>query len=169
MVFSNKTWHTGLAFHACTFPEFWITWIIFLHQRLCALHIWPTRKCIDENMPLCFKQNLYACRTSDKKITKDCGILDLLEAGDQVMADCGIDIEEDLPPNVTLNILPFLNGKYQFSLEEEVGTRKIASVRVHVERTIARIKNFRILYQVVPITIAKDLDKIWTVCYYYYY
>jgi hypothetical protein len=55
------------------------------------------------------------------------------------MADRGFDIEEDLPPNVTLNIPLFLNGKDQLSLEE-VATRKIASVRVHVERAIARIK-----------------------------
>ena len=65
-----------------------------------------------------------------------------------------------------LNNPPFLNGKDQHSLEEEVATRKIASVRVHVERAIARIKNFRILHQVVLIAISKDLDKIWTVCSY---
>jgi hypothetical protein len=75
-----------------------------------------------------------------KKLTKDGGILNLLEPGDQVMADRGnFDIEYDFPANTTLNIPPFLNGKYQLSLEEEVRTRKIASVRVHVERAIARI------------------------------
>ena len=73
------------------------------------------------------------------------------------MADRGFDIEDDLPANTTLNIPPFLNGKDQLNLEEEVRTRKIASVRVHVERVIARIKKFRILHQVVPITISKDL------------
>ena len=81
------------------------------------------------------------------------------------MADRGFDIEDDLPANTTLNIPPFLNGKDQLNLEEEVRTRKIASVRVHVERVIARIKNFRILHQVVPITISKDLDKIWAVMF----
>jgi hypothetical protein len=110
--------------------------------------------------------SLYADRTSEKKITKDCGILDILESGDQVMADRGFDIESDLPSGVTLNIPPFLDGKYQLSLEEEIITRKIASVRVHVERAIARIKNYRILHQVIPITIANDLDKIWAICTY---
>ena len=198
----------------------WITWVIFLHQRLLALPIWPSREFVDTNMPGCFRKNypttrvvldctelfierpsscrgqsatfssyknhntakgligispsgypsfvssLYAGRTSDKKITKDCGILDLLEPGDQVMADRGFDIESDLPSGVTLNIPPFLDGKDQLSLEEELTTRKIASVRVHVERAIARIKNYRILHQVVPITLAKDLDKIWAICTY---
>ena len=113
-----------------------------------------------------FVSSLYAGRTSDKKITKDCGILTILEKGDQVMADRGFDIEGDLPAGVTLNIPPFLNGKSQLSLEEESSTRKVASVRVHVERAISRIKNYRILHQVVPISLANDLDKIWTVCSY---
>ena len=64
-----------------------------------------------------FVSSLYAGRISDKKITKDCGILDLLEPGDQVMADRGFDIESDLPSGVTLNIPPFLDGKDQLSLE----------------------------------------------------
>ena len=90
--------------------------------------------------------SLYAGKTSDRKITKDCGILDLLEPNDQIMADQGFDIQDDLPNNVTLNIPPFLDGKDQLSLDEELTTRKIASVRVHVERAIARIKSFRILH-----------------------
>ena len=113
-----------------------------------------------------FVSRLYAGRASDKKITKDCGILGLLEAGDQIMADRGFDIESELPAGVSLNIPPFLNGKDQLSLEEETSTRKIASVRVHVERAISRIKNYRILHQVLPITMAQDVDKIWTVCSY---
>ena len=75
-----------------------------------------------------FVSSLYAGRTSDKKITKDRGILSLLETGYQVMADRGFDIESDLPSGVTLNILPFLNGKPQLSLEEETSTRKVTSV-----------------------------------------
>ena len=31
------------------------TWIVFLHQRLRALPIWPSRKFIDDKMPPCFK------------------------------------------------------------------------------------------------------------------
>ena len=56
------------------------------------------------------------------------------------MADCGFDIPLDIPS--------FLYGKEQLSLEE-VATRKIAFVRVHIERDIARIINYRILHHVV--------------------
>ena len=77
------------------------------------------------------------------------------------MADRGFDIIDDLPPGVTLNIPAFLNGDDQLTLEKESTTRKIASVHVHVERAIARIKNDPILHQVIPLTMSQDLDKIW--------
>ena len=75
-----------------------------------------------------------------QKFTNDCGILNLVEPGDEIMADRGFDIEADIPSGVLLNIPPFLNGQPQLSAEDEAKTRKIASVRVHVERAIARIK-----------------------------
>ena len=52
------------------------------------------------------------------------------------MADRGFDIENEMPPGVGLNIPPFLDGAPQLSLQDEVKTRKIASLRVHVERAI---------------------------------
>ena len=67
-----------------------------------------------------FVSDLYAGRSSDQTITRHCGILDLLEPGDSLMADKGFDIEEDLPRDVSLNIPPFLNGKPQLSLHEEL-------------------------------------------------
>jgi len=71
-----------------------------------------------------------------------------------------------LPENVSLNIPPFLNGKPQLSHPEEVETRRIAFLRVHVERAIARIKNYRLLQTVFPITMAAQLNKIWVIsCY----
>ena len=91
--------------------------------------------------------HLYAGRTSDKKLTKDSGILSHLEPGDQLMADRGFDIEDDMPEGVILNIPAFMDGRDQLDLEYEILTRKIASVRVHVERAISRIKSFRILHQ----------------------
>jgi hypothetical protein len=58
-----------------------------------------------------FVSCLYAGgRTSDKKVTNDCGILNLVEPGDEIMEDRGFDIEADIPSGVLLNIPPFLNG-----------------------------------------------------------
>ena len=42
-----------------------------------------------------------------------------------------------------LNNPPFLNGESQLGLSSENETRQIASVCVHVERAIERVKNFQ--------------------------
>ncbi len=53
--------------------------------------------------------DLYPGSISDKELTRRSGLLGALERGDSVMADRGIDIEEDLTLlGVQLNILPFL-------------------------------------------------------------
>nr|XP_047124127.1 uncharacterized protein LOC105845508 [Hydra vulgaris] len=105
-------------------------------------------------------------RSSDKQITNHCGILKLLEKGDSLMADRGFDIVNDLPKGISLNIPPFLEGDFQLTLEKELETRRIASVRIHVERAIARIKNYKILQNAFPLTMAADMNKIWViVCY----
>ena len=69
-----------------------------------------------------------------------------------------------MPDGVTLNISPFLNGAPQLSVSDECETRKIAAVRVHVERAIQRIECFRILKNVFPLSMASELNKIWIVC-----
>ena len=42
--------------------------------------------------------------------------------------------------------------------------KKIASVRMHVERAIGRIKSFQVLKHTIPITLAGLSDQIVTVC-----
>ena len=71
-----------------------------------------------------FVSDLYPGCISGKELTRQCGILDLLESGDSIMADRGFDIEEDLALlGVRLNIPPFLKGKLQLSNRELVETR----------------------------------------------
>lgn len=78
------------------------------------------------------------------------------------MADKGFNIKVLLDPiEVTLNIPPFLSDKGQFGEEEVENTQSIASVRIHVERAISRIKMYKIISNVVPLTLA---GVIWTVC-----
>ena len=110
-----------------------------------------------------FVSDLYAGRLSGRTITKDCGILKLLEDGDSVMADNGFDIIRDMPKNTALNIPPFLKDHSSLTIEEETETRRIAAVRVHVERAIRRIKVFKILKTVFPISMAANLNNIWIV------
>ena len=60
------------------------------------------------------------------------------------MAVREFDIEDQIPDGVILNIPPFLNGAPQLSVSNESEPRKVAAVRVHVERATQRIKCFGI-------------------------
>ena len=151
------------------------TWLSFLYHRLRALPIWPSRNKnhntakgligISPTGYPSFISELYTGRSSDKQVTKDCGILNLLEPSDDLMADKGFDIEDEMPQGVNLNIPPFLKDQH-LSVQAENETRKIAAVRVHVERAIQRIKCFRILKNVFPLSMASELNKVWVICSY---
>jgi hypothetical protein len=93
-----------------------------------------------------FISKLYGGRASDVFITKSSGFLDYLLPGDEVMADRGFTISEELCfRRVKLNIPAFMKGRDQLSEQEVIDTRRIASDRIHVERAIMRIKSYRIL------------------------
>ena len=48
---------------------------------------------------------------------------------------------------VELNIPPFMEGRQQLPAEEVQEGRRIASVRIHVERAIGRIKTYNRPYR----------------------
>lgn len=115
--------------------------------------------------PITFVSDLYVGSASDIDITKDCGILDLLEPNDHVMADKGFEIQRLLDENqVRVDHPPILRGVTQMSVEQETITRRIARLRIHVERAIERIKNFRILSESFPYNQWRLLNCVWKVC-----
>ena len=62
------------------------------------------------------------------------------------MADRDFDVQDDLTPlGVIVNIPPFLKGRKQLDEDEMIQTRRIASLRIHVERATERISNFHTL------------------------
>ncbi|CAN8026564.1 unnamed protein product [Ixodes persulcatus] len=112
-------------------------------------------------------------RTSDKHITEHCGILDKLKPGDVVLADRGFDISDSVGLHrEKLHIPAFTKGKKQLSVCDVETTRKLANVRIHVERVIGLVRNkYVILKSALPIDFVAcrqgDLpavDKIVTVC-----
>jgi hypothetical protein len=112
-----------------------------------------------------FISRAYGGRCSDKYITNDSGFLDYLQSGDEIMADRGFTIQDLLfPMRVKLNIPAFTKGRKQLPAEEVIKTRRIANVRIHVERAIRRLKVFKIISGTVPVTSLKQLDKILIVC-----
>ena len=88
-----------------------------------------------------------------------------MESGDSVMADRGFDIQDDLTLiNIKLNIPPFLKDKDQFTELEMVQTRRIASLRIHVERAMERLKNFHIFDRVLPPSFVDVAEQMVFVC-----
>ena len=69
---------------------------------------------------LCYISRVYGGAASDKFITTDCGFLEHLQKGDQIMADKGFDIHDEVEKRgAALNLPPFRNpGKTQFEEDE---------------------------------------------------
>lgn len=108
---------------------------------------------------------LYTGSISDREIVLRSGILfQEFEDGDSVMADKGFQIQDILPLGVNLNIPPFLGGNSQMSAEDVVRTQQTASVRIHVERAINKMKNCRIWEGVVPLSLFGVVNQMWSVC-----
>ena len=112
-----------------------------------------------------FISDLFGGNISDKELTAQSGLLDHLEEGDAIMADRGFNIGDLLEgKGITLNIPPRLSDSSgQLSESDRVKTRWIASVRIHVERAIGRIKLFRIL-ESIPNSMHNMANQIFFVC-----
>ena len=104
---------------------------------------------------LCFVSDLFPGSTSDKEITVLSGFLEKLNHGDQVMADKGFNCQDELASVGASPVIPtFLDKKVQFSSKETKHNKVVASLRVHVERLMERIKNWHIFDRKIPITLA---------------
>jgi len=98
-----------------------------------------------------FLSKLYSGNISDLAIVKESKFIDLVEEGDDIMADRGFNIRHLLlPKKATLNIPSFSHGK-KLSVKAVRRSRNIATVRIHVERAIRRMKMFKILSGIIPL------------------
>ncbi len=82
----------------------------------------------------------YGGRCSDKFITCDSGILEYLHPGDEVMVDRRFLIRDLLFERQVNLIIPHFANKTQLTEEKVTCSRRIANVRIHVERAIGRLK-----------------------------
>ena len=106
---------------------------------------------------------LYVGSISDVELIRVSGFLEKIKdkPGVSVMADRGFTIQDQLAKiKVKLNIPPFLEGRKQLPVEEVDKGRKIASVRVRVERAVGRMKNFAILKGTLPLTMARLANQV---------
>lgn len=109
-------------------------------------------------------------RASDKKITCDdipdrVSFLNMVERGDNIMADRGFLIGDELAMHgAHLKIPAFTKGRNQLSAMEVHTSRHLARARIHIERIIGQLKRFRMLQMIVPITQVDLLDDIMVIC-----
>jgi len=100
-----------------------------------------------------FVSELYSGSISDPEIVKKSGYLDYVQSGDLIMADKGARL---VIPN-------FLSSKNQFSKSETEENKKVASLRIHVERYMERLKNWHFFDRSIPITMASTVSDAWIV------
>ena len=94
-----------------------------------------------------FISNGYGGRVSDKQIVETSGYLLNLSPGDVILADRGFDVRDSFGIHgATLDIPTFTRGHDQLPAEDVEATRKLANVRIHVERIIGAVRQrFQIL------------------------
>ena len=112
-----------------------------------------------------FLSDCYGGRQSDKFITQDSGFYENLERDDEVMADRGFQLREELYHYFCrLVVPPGKHLKLQMTEAECKTTKEVANLRIHVERAINRIKTFRILKTTLPICMLQHVDDIVRSC-----
>ena len=88
-----------------------------------------------------------------------------LEPFDQVMADRGFKIRDDLAMyQATLAIPPSTVGNFQMPSQDVLETSTLANVRIYVEQAIGRVKHFKSFSHIVPMSCLPLCDDIFITC-----
>lgn len=96
---------------------------------------------------IAFVSEGYGGRISDEMLVTVCGFLNLLKPGMSVMADRGFKKVETYLVNAGCSLVrpPSVKAGVKLGKSEVLSARKIAANRIHVERAIRRIREFKIL------------------------
>ena len=103
-----------------------------------------------------------------RKITAEASnLLQNLKEGESVMVDWGFTIAQNLPKDVSLLIPHFENRVTgQFTKDQLEYSEKLAVARIHVERAMKAITDFRILEHKVRLSMIKNFENVFKVCAY---
>ena len=117
------------------------TWSDYKHHHTTRILV-----SITPNGPFNVVSKAWGGRTSDVDDTRESGFYDIFEKHDEVMADRGFTIADDLLlQHAKLHIPPGKRGQEQFSKSEVKKTKEIANLRIYVEQAIRRLKTFHII------------------------
>ena len=120
---------------------------------------------ITPNGAISYVSPCYGGRASDIFVVRNSGFLNMIEPYDEVMADRGFKIREDLMMHMaTLCIPPSCASSMQLLPRDVKETSNIANVRIYVEQAIGRLKVFLLLKNELPITLLPLADDIVRVC-----
>ena len=123
--------------------------------------------------------SVWGGRASDVEIVRQSGFIDpaLHFPGDQLLGDRGFTLAEEFAIKCRAELLipSFTKGKKQLSARDVEVSRKLASVRIHIERIIGLMKNrYTILQGPLPIPLIRPahgdegkisgIDKLIRVC-----
>lgn len=104
-------------------------------------------------------------RATDRYITQESGFLSLIDPYDTVMADRGFPIQEDLLyHHAKLEIPPPSSGLEQMCARNVMKTKRIANIRIHVERAINRLKWFKILDSTLQLNLLPLFNDVLVIC-----
>lgn len=104
-------------------------------------------------------------RATDRHITQQSQFLKLIDPRDTVMADRGFPIQEDLLyRHAKLEIPPPSSGLEQMCAQNVMKTKRIANVRIHVERAINRLKWFKILDSTLQLNLLSIFNDVLIIC-----
>ncbi|CAK1599733.1 unnamed protein product [Parnassius mnemosyne] len=109
----------------------------------------------------------YGGRTPDSTIFEDSGFLDKLAQGSIVLADRGFKNISHLLEQRGCTLLrpPSVSSNSKLTAEEVLQTKRIAAIRVHVERSIGKLRDFKMIgpHACVDISYIHFLDNIVTI------
>jgi len=136
------------------------TWSDYKHHNTVKILV-----SITPNGAFNFISDAWGGRTSDVYLTRESGFYEILEPYDDVMADRGFTIAEDLVlRHARLHIPPGKRGQEQFTKSDVKKTKEIANLRIFVEQAIRRLKTFRLIKHELPISLLDNIDNIVIVC-----
>ena len=109
---------------------------------------------VNPNGAACFIFDLFEGSISDVDIFDQCGMLQQISSGDALLLENGCTIQHILlTKQATAFISPFLGKRDAFTKEEVMLAKRTARAKIQVERFNERLKRFKILDPVIPLTL----------------
>ena len=111
-----------------------------------------------------FVSRSYSGSASDRFITEDSNVVQKFHPGFIAMFDKGYTVQDIfLPRQVKVKVPPFVRSKRQFTPSEISECKRIARARIHIERVMGRLKEFRLLDHTLPLTLLDIIDEVWLI------